>query len=276
MIYYSNTAPPSSRVKEQVMDPGPPELEKRCRRFFEGRGDAVAPLLCYIGSDGDARAGSKAWAALIVSRIFLLKGNVPLALAYLRLAAALSGAAGDATLRLGILVNRALVFKAQGNVRRAAELLRAVVDRALREGEIFVAAKGASNLALCLARDGAGRDGATGDNATRDNISLDALSYLGIAERYYSAVGYESGLLRVGMTRALIDAKLGLFDEAIDRLCVVAGTCAGERHFARARRRPAPHRGALARPLPTSSARARRSKVRPRCARRSSDSARSA
>ncbi len=143
------------------MLPGPPELEIRYRRFLEGRGDAVAPLLRFMRGDGGARAGSGAWAALIVSRIFLLKGNIPLAHSYLRLAAALSGrarradsgrAAGDATLRLGILVNKALILKAQGKYRQAAALLRAVVDRALRDGEIFVAAKAASNLALCMAR----------------------------------------------------------------------------------------------------------------------------
>ena len=202
------------------MLPGPPELEKRYRRFFEGKGDAVAPLLCFLRSDGNARAGSGAWAALIVSRIFLLKGNVPLAHSYLRLAAARSGTADDATLRLGILVNRALILKAQGKIRQAAALLRAVVDRALREGEIFVAAKAASNLALCMARGG----------ETRDGAMRDALSYLGIAEKYYSAVGCESGLLRVGMTRALLDAKQGLSDEAVDRLCVVTGACVGARY----------------------------------------------
>jgi DNA-binding NtrC family response regulator len=221
------------------MLPGPPELEKRYRRFFEGRGDAVAPLLCYIGSDRGARAGSGAWAALIVSRIFLLKGNIPLAHSYLRLAAALSGTtrrvdppgeARDATLRLGILVNRALILKAHGRTREAAGLLRAVVDRALREGEIFVAAKAASNLALCMARSGGWRDGVARDGAMREDEANDASSYLGIAEKYYSAVECESGLLRTGMTRALLDAKQGLIDEAIDRLCAVTGACAGERH----------------------------------------------
>ncbi len=211
------------------MLPGPPELEIRYRRFLEGRGDAVAPLLRFVRSDRDARTGSGAWAALIVSRIFLLKGNVSLAHSYLRLAATLSGparhadspgAASDATLRLGILVNRALILKAQGRIRPAAALLRAIVDRALREGEIFVAAKAASNLALCMARGGAGRD-----DQTRD-----ALSYLGIAEKYYSAIGCESGLLRTGMTCALLDARRGSVDEAIDRLCVVTGACAGERY----------------------------------------------
>jgi DNA-binding NtrC family response regulator len=216
------------------MLPGPPELEIRYRRFLEGKGDAVAPLLRFVRSDGRARAGSRAWAALIVSRIFLLKGNVPLAYSYLRLAAALSGTArrtdspgeaGDATLRLGILVNKALILKAQGKMREAAALLRAMVDRALREGEIYVAAKAASNLALCMARGGETRDGAGRAAQTRD-----ALSYLAIAEKYYSAVGCESGLLRTGMTRALLDAKRGLVDEAIDGLCVVTGACAGEWH----------------------------------------------
>jgi DNA-binding NtrC family response regulator len=216
------------------MLPGPPELEKRYRRFLEGRGDAVAPLFCFLRGDGSARAGSGAWAALIVSRIFLLKGNVPLAHSYLRLAAALSGSAHradspgdarDATLRLGILVNRALIFKAHGRTREAAGLLRALVDRALREDETLVAAKAASNLALCMAR-----SGETRDDEARHGAGGDALSYLGIAEKYYSAVGCESGLLRTGMTRALLEAKQGLVDAAIDRLCAVAGACAGERH----------------------------------------------
>lgn len=201
------------------MGPGPPELEKRCRRFLEGKGDAVAPLLCFLGSGRDARAGSGAWAANIVSRIFLLKGNVPLALCYLRLAAARSGAARDAALRRGILVNRALILKAQGRIREADGLLRAVVDRALRDGDIYVAAKAAANLALCMARDG---------------DAGDADSYLGLAERGYSAAGYETGLVRLGMIRALVEAKRGLHDDAVERICAGLRAC-GEERFARER-----------------------------------------
>ena len=201
------------------MLPGPPELEKRYRRFLEGRGDAVAPLLCYIGSDRDARADTGAWAALIVSRIFLLKGNLPLAQSYLRLASILPKPAGSETLRLGLLVNRALILKAHGKAREAAGLLHAVVDRALRKGETFVAAKAASNLALCMARGGKPQG---------------ASSYLGLAERYYSATGCESGLMRVSMIRALVEAKLGMFDEAVERIVLVLKGCAGE-HLARER-----------------------------------------
>ena len=201
------------------MDPGPPELEERCRRFLEGRGDAVAPLLRCMGERRGARAGTGAWAALIISRAFLLKGNIALSRSYLRLAAALPGAAGDETLRLGLLVNKALILKARGKPREAAKLLRAVVDRALRSNETFVAAKAASNLALCMAR--CGEAGG-------------AAPYLGLAERCYAALGCESSLILLGMTRALVEAKQGMFEEAVDRICLTLGQCAEER-FARER-----------------------------------------
>ncbi|HVO76955.1 MAG TPA: sigma 54-interacting transcriptional regulator, partial [Candidatus Bathyarchaeia archaeon] len=201
------------------MDPGPPELEERCRRFLEGRGDAVAPLFRSLGEDGGARAGTGAWAALIVSRIFLLKGNIALSRSFLRLAAARSALTGGRTLRLGILVNQALILKARGKTLEAASLLRAVVDRALLERETLVAAKAASNLALCMARCGE-VDGAA--------------SYLGLAERCFSALGCEGGLIRLGMTRALVEAKQGMFEEAVDRLSSALGRC-GEERFARER-----------------------------------------
>jgi len=210
------------------MDPGPQELEKRYRRFLEGKGDAVGPLLCYLGGGGDARAVSGAWAAAIVSRIFLLKGNIPLARAYLRIAAARSSATGrmdlrgrtaSATLRLGILVNRAIILKASGNAGAAAALLRAIVDRALREGETFVAAKAASNLALCMARSGE---------------AADASSYLGLAERGYRAVGCEIGLIRLEMTRALVETARGSMDAAVENICAALREC-GEARFARER-----------------------------------------
>ncbi len=221
------------------MLPGPPELEERCRRFLEGKGDAVAPLLCFLGSDRDARAGSGAWAAVIISRIFLLKGNIPLAHCYLRIAAARSSEGRDdspggdraAALHLGILVNKALIFKAQGNVTRATELLRALVDRALREGETFVAAKASANLALCMARGG---DPIGGAAVGVGSDAADADSYLGLAERGYSAASCETGLVRLSMIRALVEAKRGLRDDAVERICAALRAC-GEERFARER-----------------------------------------
>jgi DNA-binding NtrC family response regulator len=202
------------------MLPGPPELERRCRRFLEGRGDAVAPLFRFSGGDGEAQAGPGAWAALIISRIFLLKGNIPLAHCCLRLAAARSGrlcggGPRDAALRLGILVNKAIILKARGSTSRAAALLRAIVDRALREGETFVAAKAAANLSLCMAR---------GGEAER------ADSYLGLAERGYAAAGYETGRLRLRMIRALVESKRGMHEEAIDTIVLALRECGEERH----------------------------------------------
>jgi DNA-binding NtrC family response regulator/tetratricopeptide (TPR) repeat protein len=192
------------------MLPGPPELENWYRRFLEGRGDAIAPLLCYMRSGREARAHSGAWAALIVSRIYLLKGNLRLSQTYLRLASTLSAPIGSGTLRLGLLVNRALVLKARGETSEAAKLLRAIVDRALRSSDVLIAAKAASNLALCLARCGAAES---------------ASSYLGIAGRYYSATGCVSGLIRTGMIRALVDMKRGAHDEAIDQLWAALDRC---------------------------------------------------
>ncbi len=199
------------------MDAGPPELEKRYRRFLEGRGDAVDPLICYLRGDGHARAETGAWAALIISRIFLLKGNVNISLSYLRIASSCSKHSKTETLRLGILVNRALILKARGRTREAANLLRAIVDRALTSNEIFVAAKAASNLALCIARCGEPRD---------------ASSYLGLAERAYSALGYETGLIRLNMTRSILEARGGMFDEAIERIVGALNKC-GETRFDR-------------------------------------------
>jgi len=208
------------------MDPGPPELEQGCRRFLEGRGDAVAPLFRHVRSDTAARADTGAWAALIISRIFFLKGNIGLSRAYLRVASAAArhgeppAQAGNAfttarsgaanALGLGILVNAALILKARGRTAEAARLLRRVVDRALARGETYVAAKAASNCALCLVR---------GDDPR------DAASYIGLAERSYTAMGCEEGLVRIEMTRALLDARLGRLDDATDGMARVLDRC---------------------------------------------------
>ena len=190
---------------------GPPELEERYRRFLEGRGDDVAPLLCLLRGGRHARAGMEAWAALILSRIYLLRGAVDLASAYLHLASSRSGGA-PAALRLGILVNHALVRRARGHPAAAAGLLRAVVDAALRSGETFVAAKAASNAALSLVR--LGRPG-------------EACSYAGLAERVYESMRDGEGLVRISLTRALVEMTCGRGDEAIDRLARTLDGCRG-------------------------------------------------
>jgi DNA-binding NtrC family response regulator/tetratricopeptide (TPR) repeat protein len=196
------------------MLPGPPELEERYRQFLDGRGDVVDPLLFFLRGERHARAETGAWAALILSRIFFLKGNVDLSLSYLRVASARSKHSRTEMLRLGVLVNRALILKARGKTREAANLLRGIVDRAITSNEIFVAAKAASNLSLCMAR--------LGD-------TQDALSYIGLAERSYSALGYETGLILLTMTRSIIEARRGMFDEAIERIVGALNRCDEDR-----------------------------------------------
>ncbi len=191
------------------MVPGPPELEERYRRFLEGRGDCIAPLLFFLRSDGSTRAETEAWAALILSRIYLLRGAIDLASSFLRIAVSRSGGAPE-TLRLGILVNHALVRKARGRTAEAGKILRAVVDRSLRARETLVAAKAASNAALCLAR--------LGD-------PVEAGTYAGLAERIYRSIGEREGLLRLSLTSAVIDAAAGRRGEAIHRLAAVACEC---------------------------------------------------
>jgi DNA-binding NtrC family response regulator/tetratricopeptide (TPR) repeat protein len=192
------------------MLPGPPELEERYRRFLDGRGDVVDPLLFFLRGDRHARAETGAWAALILSRIFFLKGNVALSLSYLRISSALAKHSNIEMLRLGILVNRALILKARGKTPEAGRLLRGIVDRALKSNELFVAAKAASNLALCIARSGE---------------ASDAASYVGLAERLYTALDCKTGLIRLNMTRALLEAREGKSDEAIERISRALGQC---------------------------------------------------
>ena len=194
------------------MLPGPPELEERYRRFLDGRGDDVVPLFCLLRGERHARAGTEAWAALILSRIYLLRGAVDLASSYLRIASSRSGGAPE-TLRLGILVNRALVLRSRGGQAAAADLLLAVVDRALRSRELLAAAKAASNGALALSRLGR---------------TDEACSYVGLAERLYRSMGNGEGLARTSLVRAVLDLKRGRGDEAIDRLARALGECAGK------------------------------------------------
>lgn len=197
------------------MEPGPPELEERFRRFLEGKGDAFVPLpFCLRGGRGGAPE-TRAWAALIMSRVFLLKGRVDLAAAYVRCCAALFRSIGPGTCPSGILVNWALVLKARGRMREASTLLRLSLDRALRRGETLAAAKAAANLALCIARGGSSEDPAP---------------LIALAERSYRALGCEDALLRLSLTRGLLEASRGAFDDGVERIVRTLGDCGAERH----------------------------------------------
>ncbi|MCK4237468.1 MAG: sigma-54-dependent Fis family transcriptional regulator, partial [Candidatus Krumholzibacteria bacterium] len=192
------------------MGPGPQELEERYRRFLEGRGDIVDPLISLLRGDHGERADSRAWAALILSRIYLLKGRLDLAASYLRLSSTLFRSVEAGVYPLGIWVNRAIILKARGMISQSENLLRRVFSLALRGSQIFTAAKAASNLASILARS--------------DRLD-DSASFLAVAERSYQALGCSVELVRVDLTRALIESRRRMFDEAVERICVCLNVC---------------------------------------------------
>jgi DNA-binding NtrC family response regulator len=196
------------------LEPGPLELEERFRRFLEARGDAfVPPPSCLRGGRGEAHE-SRAWAALIYSRVFILSGRADLAAVHVRLSATLFKSTAAETCPTGLLVNWALVLKARGRRREGAALLRHCIDRALRRGETLAAAKAAANLALCAARGGAADD---------------PTALVSLAERSFRALGCEDSLQRLEMTRALLEASRGALDDGIERVARALGACCAAR-----------------------------------------------
>lgn len=180
-----------------------PELERRYRRFLEGRGDVVVPLLSFLGGGGGGRALAEAQAALVLSRIFLLKGSMGLALSFLRISSLLYRSMEDLDYPLGIWVNRAIVLKTAGKTCEAEGLLRRVFDVSLRSGQILSAAKAASNLATLLARS--------------DRLG-DSAAFLAFAEKSYGPLGNAEGMFRLRLARALLELRRGMFGEASDRI----------------------------------------------------------
>jgi DNA-binding NtrC family response regulator len=227
------------------VEPESLELERWFRRFLEGRGDTIDPLLFCLRGGRAARPEIRARAALITSRIFLVKGCVDLAHAYLNLSATLFRRSAAGVVPSGLLVNRALILKARGRPREAAALLGRTLDRALKRGETLAAAKAAANLALCLARAGPGDRGARQSEATLrvvggnpmptrgDGLRTrgeDPLQLLFLAERTYRALGNEEGLIRLGLTRGLLEATHHSFDEGVERIVRTLHRCEPERY----------------------------------------------
>lgn len=211
------------------MEPDLLEHEKWFRRFLEGRGDTIAPLLCFLRGGRSARPETRARAALIISRIYLMKGCVELAHAYLRLSATFYASCAAGPAPSGILVNLALIAKARGERRRAARLLDRALDRALRRGETLAAAKAAANLATCIARDVA-TGAADPRGAARACPLEDAAALVCFAERSYRALGDTDGLLRLELTKAMIEARRGRLDDAVEGITAVLSRSGAARY----------------------------------------------
>jgi len=178
----------------------PSEMERRYRLYITGRGDSGASLFRCLHGRGE---GSSAWAAHVLSRIYLVKGRIGLARSYLDLSTRLFERSADGRVPPGLEVNRALLLWSAGDGARAERLLREVLARALERGDTFVAAKAASNLSMILAR-------------TRRPSEAAPLN--GLAEICYRARRYEEGIVRTGLTGALIEHASGRHGEAVDRI----------------------------------------------------------
>ncbi len=182
----------------------PPEMEERYRRFLNGRGDAISSLVSFMGEESGARTGSRAWAALVLSRIYLVKGELERSKKYLRKSVRYFETAGM-RYPAGILVNWSLINKYKGNILRAERLLRRAFQISLGENQIYCAAKASSNLATLLARKGELRE---------------AGSFIVFSKKIYRTLKEPDSENLLRMTEALIGIEGGDLARAIDQLAV--------------------------------------------------------
>ena len=178
----------------------PFEMERRYRLYITGRGDSGVSLFRCLHVKGE---GSSAWAAHVLSRIYLVKGRISLARSFLDLSERLFGQSAGCGVPPGLEINRALLLWSAGDTERAESVLRKALSRALDRDDTFVAAKAASNLSMILAR-------------TRR--PAEAVPLNGLAETCYRARKYEEGVMRTALTGALIEHASGRSGEAVDRI----------------------------------------------------------
>lgn len=184
----------------------PDVLEDRFRRFLNGRGDAIGPLFSVLGDERGERAGERARAALILSRIYILKGSTSLAASYLTLASRLFRIEDEPGASYGLLVNRALIFKAVGRPDAAERLLRRACTVSIRESRVLPAAKAASNLSVLL---------------SRTERAAEAAPFLAFARRTYRELGLERELAVADLAGAVLEAGRGNIGTALD----LSGAC---------------------------------------------------
>jgi DNA-binding NtrC family response regulator len=188
----------------------PSELEGWYRRYLHGRGDVVDPLFSCLRGDRNERTEIRAWAALVLSRIYLLKGSMSLAGSYTALSSRLFTEAGDGNRPLGLLVNRALILKNRGGPATAENLLRRIYSLSIQADQIYSAAKAASNLSVILIRRGSADE---------------AGSYLTFAREAYRELGLAREYALTGLTGAIVSAHREGCESALDRLSACVTEC---------------------------------------------------
>ncbi len=178
----------------------PSEMERRYRLHITGRGDAGASLFrCMSGKGG----GSSAWAAHVLSRLYLVRGRMGLARSFLDLSTQLFAQGFAGVVPRGLEINRALILWSEGESEEAERVLRKTLQGALERDQTFVASKAASNLSMILAR---------------TQRPAEAASFNGLASTCYRAMGHEEGVIRAELNGALIEGVSGSPDEAVERI----------------------------------------------------------
>jgi transcriptional regulator with AAA-type ATPase domain len=178
----------------------PSEMERRYRLCITGRGDAGASLFRCLSEEG---GGSSAWAAHVLSRLYLVRGRMGLARSFLDLSTEFFERDFAGGIPPGLEINRALILWSEGESREAERILRRILQHALDRDHTFVASKAASNLSMILAR---------------TERPAEAASFNGLAATCYRARGYTEGVIRVELNGALIEGASGRPDEAVDRI----------------------------------------------------------
>ena len=179
----------------------PSELEERYLRFLDGRGEIIEPLLSLLGEEDRLLGHSGARAAALLSRVYLMTGELDKSLACLRLSSRSFHYLPGAVYPYGLWINRALIMKYRGRARQAGRLLRHTHRLCLRNNQPVSAARASSNLAVILAR--AGRTG-------------EARSYLEFSRRVYSCEKESSGYRYLDLVEAVVDISGSEFRRACD------------------------------------------------------------
>ncbi len=190
----------------------PSDLEERYRRFLEGRGDEAVALVVSLREKRSERAEEGAWAALVLSRMYITKGKYDLATSYLRLACELFRSSPGGLIPPGLWVNRAVILNAMGRCGDAEKLLRRVFRISLENGESLAATKAAVNLAIILA----GR-----------HEPVEAVSFIEFARQCYLGLGLENGRVGVDLARAFIENRRGNHCEAVEIIHLLSGSAQG-------------------------------------------------
>ncbi|MBD3179497.1 MAG: AAA family ATPase, partial [Candidatus Latescibacteria bacterium] len=197
----------------------PPELEERYLRFLDGRGEIIDPLISILGEEDRLLGRSGAWAAAMLSRVYLVTGELERSLEYLRLSSGLFHAEAKGPYPFGLWINRALIMKYRGKFGPAGKVLRHVHRACLNHGQIESAARASSNLAVLMAR-----ESKTGE----------AFSHLEFSRRVYQSVGDQQRIRHQDLVEGVVNISMGRYPQAGDAVCRYL---AGERGAGSAYRR---------------------------------------